>query len=148
MALQTMIQELTAARKAYDDKLASLGEETGKAIAEFLAAKLPPGFYLKWTAFTPYFNDGSPCEFSVNTPSVYKLTPPEREEENEGEYEDDEDDDDEDEGEEVLSLDSYYLNTYGQPYTYRPGEPNEYKCEAVPEVEGLPRAAAVALAEA
>ena len=72
MALKTMIENLNAARKAYDEQLAALGAEAAKAVAEFLGQRIPAGFKLEWTQYTPYFNDGEPCTFSVHTPYLYK----------------------------------------------------------------------------
>lgn len=66
MALATMIEKLNAAKKAYEDQLASIGKDAQKAVAEFLVPHMPAGFALFWTQYTPYFNDGETCTFSVH----------------------------------------------------------------------------------
>lgn len=70
MALKTMIENLNKAREAYNKQLATLGKEAQKAVAEELGALVPDGCELRWTQYTPYFNDGEPCVFSVNEPYV------------------------------------------------------------------------------
>jgi len=30
-----------------------------------------PEFIISWTQYTPYFNDGDPCTFSVNSPELF-----------------------------------------------------------------------------
>lgn len=75
MALATMIAELTKARKDYQEKLAALGSDTQKAIAEFLSPRIPEGFAVQWNQYTPYFNDGEPCTFRLGDPYLVKLDP-------------------------------------------------------------------------
>lgn len=41
--------------------------EALKAEAEVLFAKWPKLENFSWTQYTPYFNDGEPCEFSINS---------------------------------------------------------------------------------
>ena len=74
MALKTAIANLNAARKKYDDELAKLGSESAQAVAEILGEHIPPGFYVEWDQYTPYFNDGEACTFSVHDPYVIKTT--------------------------------------------------------------------------
>lgn len=66
MALQTMIEELKAKKAAYDAQLAELGKQGAKLVAEFLAPMIPSGHALEWRQYTPYFNDGEACHFSVH----------------------------------------------------------------------------------
>lgn len=68
MALETMIKNLNDAHDAYKNQLNSIGKEAREAVAEYLAPLVPPGYILKWDQYTPYFNDGEPCTFSVNEP--------------------------------------------------------------------------------
>lgn len=65
MALQTMIENLNKAKQAYETQLAAIGADAQKAVAEFLAPNIPPGYALWWTQYTPYFNDGEACTFGV-----------------------------------------------------------------------------------
>jgi len=54
-----------AAIKAEIDKLAK--EEGGSVIREMMQPIFDLGItYVRWTQYTPYFNDGEPCEFGVN----------------------------------------------------------------------------------
>jgi hypothetical protein len=68
MALKTMIENLKKAREAYDKQLAALGENAQKAVVESLAELIPKGKVLVWSQYTPYFNDGEACTFSVRDP--------------------------------------------------------------------------------
>lgn len=72
MALQSTIDKLNAARKAYDDQLKALGKDLGAEVAAHLGAHLPDGFVLEWRQGTPSFNDGEPCRFRVNDAYVYR----------------------------------------------------------------------------
>lgn len=72
MSVKTMIAELVKARKAYNRKLKELGKDTAQEVAKFLAPLIPTGYTLQWTQFTPYFNDGEPCEFGVNEPYLVR----------------------------------------------------------------------------
>jgi hypothetical protein len=54
-----------AAIKAEIDKLAK--EEGGNVIREMMQPIFDLGVtFVRWTQYTPYFNDGDPCEFGVN----------------------------------------------------------------------------------
>lgn len=60
--------------------------------AEFMEAidailSVPGVYAARWEQFTPFFNDGEPCEFSVNEIAV-RLTPLDDEEDERGDYED------------------------------------------------------------
>ncbi len=72
MALKTMIENLNKAKAEYDAQLASLGKNAASAVAQELAKNIPPGYSLTWRQYTPYFNDGSPCKFSVHDPYLVK----------------------------------------------------------------------------
>lgn len=101
MALKTAIENLNAARKKYDDELKKLGDDTSKAIGEFLGEHIPAGFSVEWTQYTPYFNDGDACTFSVHLPYLYR-TPT-----------DEDDDTSAEERDESLSLGSWSVERYG-----------------------------------
>ncbi len=96
MALKTAIDNLLAARKKYDEQLAKLGSDTGKAVAEFLGENIPPGFRLEWMQYTPYFNDGDACVFSVHTPDLCRFVESAVNEEDADDEEDEEDEDSDD----------------------------------------------------
>lgn len=72
MALKTMIDNLTKAREEYEKQKKSLGEDAIKAMCESFSAFLDKGLYIEWEQYTPYFNDGDACTFSVNEPQLYK----------------------------------------------------------------------------
>jgi len=66
MSIKTALKNLRDARKEYQKQLKNVGKTGAKGIAEQLAEFLPPGWALKWTQYTPYFNDGDACTFSVH----------------------------------------------------------------------------------
>lgn len=107
MALKTVIENLARARKEYEEQLASLGEDAQKGIGEAIAEVLPEGYGLSWTQYTPYFNDGDACVFSVNDPSLVKLGKPGEDDEESEEDEDPED-----------GIDFYGIARYGQSDYY------------------------------
>lgn len=135
MALATMIKELNAARKAYNDKLASLGDDTAKAIGEYLAPHIPEGFTVQWHQYTPYFNDGDATTFSVHEPYLVKLEP-DADREVISRYAEDEE----------TCLDLGSAIDYGEPdrevtepNRWKPGEMYTYNRRGVPLIDGLPQ---------
>ncbi len=86
MALKTMIENLNKARESYEKQLAAVGKNAQKAVAEFLAPLIPPGHGVRWNQYTPYFNDGESCTFSVNEPYLVRLG--DEDEEDDGEEND------------------------------------------------------------
>lgn len=135
MALKTMIAELNAARKAYEDRLTSLGDDLQKAIGEFLAPHIPPGFAAHWTQYTPYFNDGEPCTFSVNEFFLSRVP-------------DEEDWEPERWDGDVSPSDMYGEADREVTKTNFRGEPYTYTQRGRPEVEGAPKDQVQALARA
>jgi hypothetical protein len=91
MALKTMLKRITDAKKKYDAELKKAGKNVKKEIAKSLGALVPEGFFLEWDQYTPYFNDGEPCVFSINTPWLKSVKP--MPDAPEGVKTDDEDDD-------------------------------------------------------
>ncbi len=75
MALQTMLDNLKAARRAYQEQLAEITSRGKKILSENLGPMIPDGFCLQWNQYTPYFNDGEPCTFRVDDVYVVKLDP-------------------------------------------------------------------------
>jgi hypothetical protein len=60
------LKNLEAVLSEAKKKIADEGKnELGKAFVE-LFDKHPTLKAVKWTQYTPYFNDGSPCEFGIN----------------------------------------------------------------------------------
>lgn len=82
-----LFDELTALKKAYDDKLASAGEDAVKEVFKEFFDTHSNVESVYWTQYTPYFNDGDPCYFSVHD---FHLS---LSDEESGEDEDDEDED-------------------------------------------------------
>jgi TRAP-type C4-dicarboxylate transport system substrate-binding protein len=121
-----IVEKIKAEMAAFDEKRKELTEQLKKDFPALLAPlfeKYPSVKNVRWTQYTPYFNDGDPCEFSTNA-SWADLNY------NNNEDEDDEDDDDtekveaeeievpeeaEDEFREVLSSidDSFYKDLFG-----------------------------------
>src|SRR5688572_125580 len=67
-AMAEMIEQFNDIKKRMKDG----GERlVGEHLKELLAAH-PKIEAVKWTQYTPYFNDGDPCVFSVNEPD-FKL---------------------------------------------------------------------------
>lgn len=64
------LDEAVEQLKAMKSKVADVGKAAvTKAIKQFLAAH-PEVESLRWQQYTPYFNDGDSCEFSVRDPEV------------------------------------------------------------------------------
>jgi len=60
--LNDIIEKYSEAKKAFQTEAAGLLKEEFK---EFFK-KVPEVKVIKWTQYTPYFNDGDTCEFSVH----------------------------------------------------------------------------------
>ncbi len=58
------IAEFETVKKAFEAKL----QESMKADFEAFFAATPLVHAITWTQYTPHFNDGDPCTFSVNEP--------------------------------------------------------------------------------
>lgn len=65
MALATMIKKLNTVKKKYDALMKEAEKSAAKEIGEMFKGVLPKGYAISWTQYTPYFNDGEPCTFSV-----------------------------------------------------------------------------------
>ena len=111
MALQTMIEKLNTARREYNAQLAEIAKGGQKEIGAFLGPLIPPGYALKWKQYTPYFNDGDACTFSVHEPYLSKVG------------EEDEDDD------EDRTLDQA-IDRYGDPDRQESYQTNDYSAAA------------------
>ena len=61
-----LFNELTEMKAAYDRKLKQEGEAAVKDAFKDLFDKYPEVTSVVWTQYTPYFNDGDACTFTVN----------------------------------------------------------------------------------
>lgn len=65
MTVESVVQELDAAKQAYQDAIERIkGSGAGNLFKEFFEQN-PNVYALQWAQYTPYFNDGDPCTFSV-----------------------------------------------------------------------------------
>jgi len=71
MALKTVLDNFAKARAQYEAALKTHGDDFQKEIASAIAAVLPIGYVFTWTQCTPYFCDGDPCVFGVNSAHVH-----------------------------------------------------------------------------
>ena len=60
------LDDLLALKTAYMQKIQEIGKAAFKAEINHLFATVPGLIRLGWTQYTPYFNDGDACIFSVN----------------------------------------------------------------------------------
>ena len=71
MSAQESINQLV---EEYNDTVKKLRKtvqgQISDAFKEFMDAN-PSVTHIVWTQYTPYFNDGDPCEFSVHPPEFY-----------------------------------------------------------------------------
>lgn len=110
--MSKLFDELFALKKAYDTKLEEEGEAAVKEVFKefFEAHSNVESVY--WTQYTPYFNDGDPCYFSVHD---FHLELAEAETE-------DEDDEDEDEDNTDYEMSAWYLSRKEDPELKKLGE--------------------------
>jgi hypothetical protein len=64
------LDELVKAKADYDAKIKADGEAAIKAELAALFERHPKLLGIKWTQYTPYFNDGEPCTFGIHEPDV------------------------------------------------------------------------------
>lgn len=64
-------EELNSTKTELEEKVSALRADMKNKVGEYLVAhykplfdKYPNVYGISWTAYTPYFNDGSPCSFS------------------------------------------------------------------------------------
>lgn len=69
----TTLSQMAEKVKKLNDELKASFSDALKAEAEVLFAKWPKLQQFSWTQYTPYFNDGEPCEFRIHT-DVHKYT--------------------------------------------------------------------------
>ena len=71
------------AKAALDKKIKAEGEKAVKSFFKEYFEKRPDVYGVRWTQYTPYFNDGDPCVFSMGAVSVFPT---------QADFEDDDDD--------------------------------------------------------
>lgn len=91
--MSKLFDELTALKEAYDSKLVEEGEDALKEVFKELFEKHPRLESVTWVQYTPYFNDGDQCYFSVHDFDASISGPEEEDEETDEEDEDLYDDD-------------------------------------------------------
>jgi len=87
--IQTAIKHIKTAKAQFHENAKTL---ISGAISEFMKEH-PEVEALRWTQYAPYFNDGDPCVFGVNEPSV-KLVVTEASDEDPIDVDEDNDDED------------------------------------------------------
>lgn len=69
-----MFEQIRAKSAALNEQIAALRKEAAEMVKpmlqEFIAAN-PQVKAITWSQYTPYFNDGDPCTFSVNEPYFF-----------------------------------------------------------------------------
>src|SRR5689334_1109830 len=58
--------EIRAMREAYEEKIKNEGQAALKAEFAGFFEKNPKVEAIRWTQYTPHFNDGDPCTFSLH----------------------------------------------------------------------------------
>lgn len=86
--LQEKFDQLIAEQEALKAKFQTTAQELFKETTKEFFDKNPAITAVVWTQYTPYFNDGDTCEFSVNEPTFTNAPDPENV--RWGEYEGDE----------------------------------------------------------
>ena len=59
------LERLKAKQKEYEALLRADGETAIKDLLKGWFSEHPDTYGVKWAQYTPYFNDGDPCEFGV-----------------------------------------------------------------------------------
>jgi len=69
-AVDAAFAEMRAAKKSYKDLLKVQGKKAVGTMFESFFQAHPDVIGVTWDQYTPYFNDGDACTFSVNEPAV------------------------------------------------------------------------------
>lgn len=64
------LAKIQETQREYQELLASQGQELIAALAADMFEKNPGLLTVKWDQYTPSFNDGDPCTFSIHEPRV------------------------------------------------------------------------------
>jgi hypothetical protein len=67
--IDTFVDDLTRLRDEYKNKIEEAGEEVIKSVFKGLFDNSPALLAIKWSQYTPFFNDGDECVFGVYDPS-------------------------------------------------------------------------------
>lgn len=65
-----IVSKTKAMREQMDALRKEAAEQVKPLLSEFIKAN-PQVKAVKWTQYTPYFNDGDPCTFSIHEPEFY-----------------------------------------------------------------------------
>jgi hypothetical protein len=68
--VQAKLDEIREARKVYEKAMKTHGKTLVKEMASEFMQKFPEVEGIQWQQYTPYFNDGDACEFSIHEPHV------------------------------------------------------------------------------
>lgn len=74
MTITSDLTKIREARAAYKALIQDIGTNGVKELCEE-AMNIMGATKVRWAQYTPYFADGDPCVFSVNTPSFYVGNP-------------------------------------------------------------------------
>ena len=69
--IKTKMRKLNQEIEAKKQELKKQSETLFRESVKEIFTKYPTLESFSWTQYTPYFNDGEPCEFSVNDPGIY-----------------------------------------------------------------------------
>ena len=78
--LQEQLTILDEARLVYQSQLEGVAKEWSELLFDYISERvkdIPDFLRLEWVQYTPSFNDGDACEFSVCDPEIYVLDPDE-----------------------------------------------------------------------
>lgn len=76
--IYTHLEKISNAKKMYNQLLQDTSVIWKDVLFAFIADKvkdIPNFLRLEWSQYTPYFNDGDTCHFSINEPQIYLLNP-------------------------------------------------------------------------
>lgn len=64
------IQKVLDKTRELQEEIKSVGQSSIKEVFVSLFEQFPQIQSIRWTQYTPHFNDGEPCTFNVNDPEV------------------------------------------------------------------------------
>ena len=64
------LESLVKMKKDYQEKIKQDGKAVLRKEMDLFFESLPEVLAIKWTQYTPYFNDGDTCTFGVNEPQA------------------------------------------------------------------------------
>lgn len=66
------LEKLMDKKKQYEELLKKEGEQAFRQFLKDWFHKNPDVYGVKWAQYTPFFNDGDPCEFGLHGVSAFK----------------------------------------------------------------------------